>query len=562
MFNSRLIYLEVKALLRRPVWVPLAAYVAWLFFTNLFEGGATPVVSLGLELPFLGPSRGLFSMGEWGRSILLMMELINSVLFSLFIALIAVRACVPELVHREPLWATPRGGTIIAVKLVAVSLTSTALIVFSAGAAFLNPAIRETLVMAGWMYIPLYLALSWVRIAVWVALCMALFSLTRSQWITAILVLVLQIAWLGAAGIWGEPSLLRLLHRNFFAWNFVDIFAPLGVIPTAFLLQGILMVGLVLILLAVAFLARKRFPEWKGIKPRANTVVLVLGVLLVVGGGGGIIHAIQQQVAPFTSSDLWEGRVEFDQPYIWSADFRFLAYPGEYMAVRLPTGTPIPPWVQELAQGRELRRYEVGTIILQGHLGEEEKEAAASLVLVSPIAARQPAELTGVVQQFWHEVQPLVERARLWLGEKEIGVAVSWPDDAFFPYEVRLPGEFLLHRAVFALPPRARQWSASAALAEAAGLAGPVKAYLSIYLMAGADREEAELGLKLVRYIAADKWREFVDLHGFNVMRNVMRGVRIYVREPGGAELVLHHWHQGEALGHENYIRSLLEGGN
>lgn len=139
----KLILLEIKALFRRPVWILLAAFTAWSSY--MYLPGA-PGAPLGLEFHFMGADRSLLSFGQWGRSLLLMLNLFLGVVFSLFIALITVRACVPELVHREALWSTPRSGRIAAATMMAISLATTALIAISSTVVFLNPYTRELLV--------------------------------------------------------------------------------------------------------------------------------------------------------------------------------------------------------------------------------------------------------------------------------------------------------------------------------------------------------------------------------------------------------------------------------
>ena len=546
-----LIWLETKAILRRPTWIFLVAFSAWIFFTGLFAGKLTPEISLGLDHPFLGPAQGLFSLGEWGRAILLSLEMFGGILFCSFTALIAVSPLYSEIAHREVLWSTVGAGKIrlVGAKLIAVGSTATFLLALGAGAFFLNPATREIIVAAGGQYIPIYLVLAWLRVLLWVALAMFFFYLTRSRWTTIGIVTALQVAWFGVAGFWGAPNVRILLHRNFLAWDFIGPFSPLGLIPPVFFLQVGIILGIIFVLTGVMFLLRRRFPEWTGVKSITAEVVLILGIILAVGGGGVTAWKINNHIAPFTATALWERKILFAKPYIWSKDGILLVYPGTYMSVRLPTRENAPAWIGELTGVRKVRRYDMGQIILTGHLGSNNmRTGSQSLTLLYPPDCPYSPELEGAVRQLREEIQPLVKRAQLW-EEGTPELTVLWPNDFFLDSIIYyLPGKLLIPYSSLSKTMLAKQWEAAWALSEGSGLDKPTRAYLSLYLMAGVDKEEVNRTLEKLRLFTEGKIRYWWPHPPFYR----------YVRDHEATMHILQDWQKGETIGHANFINSLL----
>ena len=545
-----LIWLETKAMLRRPTWIFLVGVSAWIFFTGLFAGKLTPEISLGLDHPFLGPAQGLFSLGGWGRAILLSVETFGGILLCSFTALIAVSPLYSETAHREVLWSTVGAGGIrlLGAKLIAVGSTATLLLALGAGAFFLNPATREIIVAAGGEYIPIYLVLAWLRVLLWVALAMFFFYLTHSRGGTIGIVTALQAAWFGVAGFWGASNLGMLLHRNFLAWDFIGPFSPLGLIPPVFFLQAGILLGIILVLIGVTFLLRRRFPEWIGVKNVTAEVVLIFGTVLAVGAGGAATWEINNHIAPFTATALWEGKVPFAKPYIWSKDGILLVYPGTYMAVRLPTKENSPAWINELTGVRKVRRYNMGQIILTGHLGSSNmRTSSQSVTLLYPPDCPYSPELEGVVRQLREEIQPLVERSQLW-EEGTPELTILWPDDFFLdPAIYYLPGELLIPYSSLSQTMLAKQWEAAWALTESSGLDKPTRAYLSLYLMAGADEKEVNRALEKLRLFAEGEIKWW------------LHPLYRYVRDREAAMRTYQDWQKGETMGHVNFIRSLLK---
>lgn len=550
---GRLLGLEIKTLLRRPVWLLLVAFVGYIFYT--IESFA-PRIYIGLEMPLFDVWGVCRSVGELGRAILLTLETFGGLFLSLLTALMAMDSFAPELEHREILWASYNGTRLrfALAKLVAVSSFTVFVLALAACTAFLNPSAQETISLAGWQYLPLYLTLAWIRVALWVALAMFFFSLTRSRWATVFIVFALHMAWFGTAGIWWEPSLPRLLQRNFIAWNFISVFAPFGIIPRAFFLQGIMFTGIALALAGTALLVRRGFPEWAGLKILDAKAAVAGGVILALGAGWGVTQTMQAQTASFTAADLWDGEAVLDRPYIWSEDYRLLVYPGKYMAILLPPDTPIPGWVEQLATKEELRRHDnVKEIILNGHLGDEQSVASASLIQVYRTPDPYPRGLEKLAARYWQAVSPLVDQARPWLRTVP-RLTVIWPEDVFPNHSPIVNGsEFRVCYASLCEPIKAQQRDAVSALSHALAPDRLIETYLAAYLMMSIDEEEVGKALEWLRNRAEGGTPDLEVLAGI--------GLHLYSWKPEEAAQVLQYWRQGEEMGHENYIRTLLEEG-
>ena len=569
---GRLIWSEIKILLRKPsLWLPLGA-ISVLFFYFIVE---TPHFFIEPAQAFTGMGRRpIASLVEWGRSALLMIGTNGSGLFAPFVAFLAVGAFFPELIHREVAWATPKAGwaRLVWARLLAVSMFTTLLICLSAGAAFFNPVNSDILVLAGARYVPVYLALTWIQILLWVTLSQLFLYFTRSRWVTLALVTLVQATWLliGVLSLIPGPF-LRLIQRSLLSWNFMGPLAPLGVIPTVYIMHILAKIGVIVCLIGAAICVRKSFPEWAGIKIPSAKAVVVVGIVLAVVAGSGTIWEFHRRTAPFTVRELWQGTdARFDQPYIWSSDGRLLHYPGEFTAVRLPEGVPLPAWVEELAEGKELHRYNVGNMLVSPVSGGRGVVTLRqSLVLIHPPQRPYPAELANAVKRFRHEIQPMLERSQVWIQETDI--IIAWPEEAFWRPIITPTPEgmvapiFMLtgwHKSNVAWP-----------LVVASGIEGPARTYLGLYLMEAIDPEWIEMDLDWLRAIAdgrkPDDWlRAIADGRKPDVTGHRRRHwplTRTWWHPEWAAEeatLILHHWQQGEQLGHANYIRTLLEGDN
>jgi len=554
----RLARLELEHVVRHPIWVLLFAYAAGTFYMRLLEGTLVPVVYLGLEQPLLGLGRTLFSAGEWGRSLFLALEVFGGIPLSLFTALLSTRVFSSELGHREVLWVSYRSSQLsyVFVKLVAISTFVLLIYALGAAATFLNPSARASMNMAGWQYLPAYCLVTWLRIAVWVTLTGFFFSLTRSQWATVAIVFALQAIWFGTAGGWGGPSLLHLLHRNMIGWNFVSVFAPVGVIPRAFLLQAIAYAGTVTALTGAILRVRKRFPELAGLRsPTAKAAVLV-GVAVALGAGSWIALEIRANTAPFSAAHLWDGEVTLDRPYVWSRDYRLLVHPGQYTSVIVPPGHERPDWL--LSSDRRVTVHEMATeAVIEGNVGRETRTAPASLILAHPSQTPYPSELDTAISQYLNAVSPVVEELGPWF-EGPLTVAFVWPEDVLPSLTPSIHRtEFLFGPACLLGTTESYLRRAGWAVSEALGDDRATKLYIHMYFCTrfpGADcSEEVDEVLEWLRKRAGGESPDFKVALG--------RGFHWASWSPGDALRMIQHWETGEELGHEDYVKTLLEEG-
>ena len=557
---GRLIWFEIKTLLRKlPLWLPLGVISVLVFYYRV----DTPHFLIEPEQAFAGMDRWpIASLGEWGRAVLLTIGTDASVVFAAFVAFMAGGAFLPELIHREVTWATPKAGwtRLVWARLLAVSMIASLLIFLGAGAAFLNPVNREILVFAGARYVPVYLASAWIQILLWVTLSQLFLYFTRSRLVALALVPLLQISWLMIGSLSLVPSLsLRLIQRSLLSWNFMGPLTPLGLVPTIYYLHILIKIGVIVSLIGAAIYVRKSFPEWAGIKSPSVKAMVVVGIVLAVGAGGGTIWEFQRRTAPYTVRELWHGGdAGFNHPYIWSSDKRLLFYPGEeFIAVRLPEGMPLPAWVEELADGNELHRSNAGGMIITGALRRGGVVSARqSLVLIHPPQRPYPAELANAVERFRHEIQPMLDRAQVWIQETEI--IFAWPEDAFWRRAITPTPEGIVI-PLFHLS----SWHKSNAawnLTATSGVEGPTRTYLGLYLMEAINPEWIERDLDWLRAIADGRKPDVI-----RPGRRYRPLSRPWWHPEWTAEeatLILHHWQQGEQLGHANYIRTLLEGDN
>jgi len=389
---GRLVWLEVKGFFRRPVWVILLALSALLF-----HWGEVPDFNPSLTEALTGIPRGpLFSLGEWGRLVLLFAGSVVGGLFALFVSLIAAESFHQEILHREVLWSTPgaSGARVAGARFLAVSILSTLLILLGSTAALFNPVNRDLLVLEGGVYVPLYFAMLWVQVSLWTALAMFISYLTRSRLTSIASVAVVAGLWFGI-GFLGSG----LLHRSYLSWNFIGPFAPLGLVPSALFLQTGSLIGLVILLFAGALWARRWQPEFQGIRLPSVQTMLGVGVALVVGMGGAVIGVLGSRTAPSTAEELMWEVATFDRPYVWAKNGALLIYPGEYTVIHLPQGSPPPSWVEGLARGRELHYYKDAGNWTTAREGNISSVMSQSLVLLYPPDRLYPAELERAVHQ-------------------------------------------------------------------------------------------------------------------------------------------------------------------
>lgn len=461
---------------------------------------------------------------------------------TLFVAVFSTSVFSAELSHREIFWTTPLGGSlqVILMKLLAISSAAAIILLLGAGAAFLNPFVRNQLVLVGQEFLALYLVLAWVRIGLWAALSMFLFWFTRSRWLTVGLMGALHILWFVTVFIFDSTNMISLVHRGFLSWNFVDVFAPLGIIPGVFFLQGFVVIGIVIALMGASVWVKRSFPAWQGVGSASARRAFVLGIVVLSCAVGGIVYQIQKYRAPFIASEFFTEPARLEKLFIWSRDFNLLVYPGQYMALFLPSRVSLPPLIKEVAQTKEVRRY-------------EDEELSIALVLLYPKATFYPPELERLIRTFLYRIGPLLDQAQVWLDNVPETVLV-WPDEAFvFSREINASGNSLLvPRSVLLESVPAQRWEVAWALARASRLDKPACAYLSMFLISQISREEIESALDALESIASEEARIRWPY--------LPRGFYRAAHAPDGARRILRYWERGESVGHKTYIQQLLEG--
>jgi len=551
-----LAWLEVKSSIRRPIWIVLAILSVLLFYSASvpdFEPSATRSLT-GI------PHFPLVSLGEWGRLPLLFGGSVVGAIFALFVSLMIVEAFHAELSHRDVLWATPgRGGlATTAPRVLAITTLATVIIYAGSAAALVNPENRQILVAAGGGYVPIYFALMWLQVLVWSSLSLFVFYLTRSRWITPIVVTVLSGLWF-IAGLIGYPSsLVGLLHRSYLAWNFISSFAPWGLAPEMLALQAASYAGLGFLLVCGSIMIRRRFPEWRHVRQPVVRAALVLGILCAAGtviGGAGVLRS---HMAPFRLGDPRfdaTGRLiqqsYADRPYIWSGNGVLLLYPGSYGAVRFLTGEEAPAWLDEVADGREIRLYEEAGSMIYMREGAIYSRRQQSIVLLLTRDAPFPAEVERSVARIREQLMPMLNRATIWHGGTKLYVAP--PGMGIDSAEAVTDGLVISSREVLGSITRD---SVAWALTEPTGLHEPERLYLYLYLTAVWDEERTEQYLDQLRSAACGDYE-------------LQPSSRRYWTPPvprwdiswgtGIATRIVDHWEQGERLGHPEYIRSLVK---
>jgi len=586
-----MVWLEIKRLLRQPTW--------WIFavLIILVVDGQEPTVSdFSLEplsdfmigLSVIGRSP-LASLGEWGRLVLFLVGGLSSVLVNLLISFLVTYSFHPELVHREVLWSTPEVGKVhsVGAKLLAVSFVAIFSVILGACAAFLHPSTWGVLVLVGGSLIPIYLVFAFVHVILWAAICMFLLFLTQSRRSTIGLIALFTIGhwFLSSFAVSKLPwTFVKLFYQSYRAYYCLSPFTPFGVLPTAFLLRGVIELGLAVAVFGAASWLRGHYPEWKGVGTTAAKALLGFGIILVVGGAGMSLWETNRNIAPFELWQLWLGKVEFGRPYIWTRDGRLLTYLGRYMVLRLPPSADIPAWAQALAQCKQVNRYQVGTLTGKGESSGDKRSgppnpaeaiigASQDLILVYPRGQTYPPELEGMVRRFRRQIQPMLKRAAIWQRE-DPSIFVLGAYDFLGAYNVySIPEGLLLAAFVMSDTFRAssKWWDVAWALTASSGLNELLRCYLSLYLMEALDKGEVERASAWLQDEAKGKslQEEEEALARLDEQGEVVLGPSCPSRgglcecawlNPQAAQRILEHWRRGEELGHENYIRMLLEG--
>ena len=565
----RLLWIEFKRCSRQPVWLVFTGIV-WLLAWG-FGGAFLPPLEPGgfsiLQTP-------LVSLGDWGRLLLMLGKGPESLLGLLFVGMFTTGLLQAEFRH-DVIGALPEAGKIKTVIAKALSLSAVSFLSFLCGGwgAFLHAGVREVFVASGGFYALVYLLLIWVRFFLWATISFLLFLIIRSRWVTLAVIGVL-----GSTIFYAIPSLLQyrpgsvaaITYRYFLTQGFVSLFSPLGIVPSITSIQAIVEISLAIAFLGGALWLRDR--QLGGISLTEAKIILVIGLVLAVGSGMETVTRVESKIAPFTLAELWRGEAEFDHPYIWTADGRLIFYPGRYSVLRLPPSAPLPPWIEELAKGEKVYRYTAGIITgtnrndpkLEKFLGTPQ-----DLILIYPLGRTYPLELEGTVRRFRRHIQPLVKRAALWrTGEPKMFVVgpheLLSVDDVYGVSEGILIDTFIMSDMVQG---SSKWWPVAWTLTASSELDGLARCYLSLYLMGGMDKNEVA---KALNWLQGEAEGESIKaMTQFKQDEQEVAGGGCFFgpgfckyawENPEGAKHVLDYWKRGETMGHEKFIRELLEG--
>ena len=560
-----LVRCELKLLIRRPSLLIFTVAFGLLFFLGtIFD--VTPSAELYW---FSGVERRIISLGDWGRSILLFSSSGGAALFVALVAILSIGSFWPGIAHREVLWSTSRAITLRAAgaKIIAIGICATGLISISSLAAIFNTSVREIFVSAGSLYIPLYLILVWLQAVVWAVISTFLLYLTLSRWATVIIVIAIAYFWsmLGQYFPRIFTPFIMLSYKSFLSWNFVGPFAPLGIVPSLLAVQALCLFGIALAIFAGMMLLPKRLPEWQKMRLPAAWVALVLGIVVFSGAMAKFIYQMRWWVAPF---ETFEAYAPFEplfahptkdgvlallsaRPYIWTKDGALIFYPANYAMVRLPLSfSPLPPWVEELAKGKTMRHYKNVDISEGSLLG------SCSLILIYPSGSPYPAELEGAMRSLRRKIQPLIERAVIWQKFLELVVTPPGAEIAFanVPEGLIVSFEVVTERWFGKFRWAQLAWE----LTKSSNLPDIERAYLCLYLLRDLDEEWFNKLLEELRLKAAGKLECPKDGWCGPLPYPIWKSQW----KEDEASLILAHWQRGEEMGHENYIRLLLQGGD
>ena len=538
--------IEVRRLLRQPGGIALLLVSAALFyaqgvpeFSASFPEGLTTIARAPLT-----------SFAEWGRMLLLVSTSAAGGLFALFASLITTNLLHAESTHVDVIGSTIAAASYRAAwaRLATTSLFVFVVIVVGAASAWFNPANREFLSLGGAEFLPLYLGLLWLQTMIWVGLSMLLYHVTHSRWIPIAVVTVVGVGWyiLGLGHFLGP--LVGLLHRGFLAWGFVHPYTPLGLVPGLLGLQAAATLGLASLLLAAVPWARRTAAAWRRLRPRFGRTALAAAGILTIGSLVASAWLLDTHMGePSAASPL---ETHIDATDLWSHTGAFVRHPSPFAMVRLPLEQETPAWLSDPEGATPWVRHDrVGNLITarSGAIWTTYRE---SLVLGLPIHRAAPAELLPVAESFLQRFGPMVERTELWRGPLDI---------VFLPPYSGLR-EFEVSNGVLLVPlSRVNRHAGrlcAQLLAEDAPVTGPERVVVYLYLLEASDPAELAVSIERLRAYAEgtleprDDFPWLVDpLHRWDEGWG-----------PRDAERIVALWQQGDAVGHDQVVRKLLEG--
>lgn len=539
----KLFWLEVKQLVRKPACLLFLGAFALIFYFGGVPSISPSLDTIGSEM--YGELRQVVSIAEWARLGLLYCGSLGLSLFAALVFVLSIGVFWPEFALREVLWSAPGGSrwSTMAAKLLAVSTLAVLIVLVSSAAALLNPSSWESWSFGGYPYVPLYIGLLWLQGWVWATFAAFLLFATASRWISFIIFMAVAVVLPMVGLLFSKSSSLTLLYKILISWNFLGPYAPLGLVPWMLAWQTLILFAVVLLLFAGGRWARRRFWEWQEAWPLATSGLLGLASVVLLGAAAGLALGFSRWKAPIKAVDLYAISFEpfperlLARPYIWTKDGTLIFHPGSFALVRLPLRAPMFMWVQELAQSKTVRRYEV---------------AHYSLVLLYPPDQLYPSELEGIVKKFVHKVEPLLKRAVVWQEEPQI---VVLPPGAHVKLKL-VPQGFLVSSETILGP-----WPTNILLEQCAwaltdipGLSDAERVYLALYLLQGVDGEKVAACLDELHRISTQSQRcspPWLCPH----LPHFLWRTEWTSQE---AAHILQLWQKGEEIGHEAHIRELL----
>ena len=546
---------DLRSLVRRYTWTLPLALVAFCFYTGLLDGAFTPRISISMDLPLLGPTRTLYSVGEWGRSILLSLELYLSIPLSALIGLLVAQPLSDEMAHGDVLECTPRATHIPLNMMITATSLAWLCVVVGGATAFLNPLIRAQCSLSGWSWLPLLLTLAWLRIAVWTTTCALMFYLTGSKWMAIASVPLVQIAWFASAVLSGT-SLLAFVHRGLLAWGFLGPFLPVGISPGQLVIQVIVLLGTLTLLLGAGMWAKsRRIASSTGYR-WGTYAWTTLGAAIVIISLVAYTSNVQRTIAALVSADSETEAASPPATALWSREGRLIRMPGTYSALRLASACETPAWYVTGEEETSTRRFDTFGQILS--LTSEQQwrgktHVEESLVLSFPTASPIPNELTHRMEAYRQRIDPMLKFVSSWR-PVPLSVILIYPSDmlSFRPLVRIQTNEIWIDEATLIDLDRVTDWETAWAVATILELDDEATAYTTLYLESLIDRDLALTGIQALEMIE----------EGVRGARRpyLPQGMSVIVHAEGVAERLLAQWHEGEVSGHVERITQLMKG--
>lgn len=550
----------VRALLRAGTrqWA-LALATALSVWNGLYLGIFEPGLSLE-STPFVFPRRVL-SLGDWGVATTMTLGGPLGIFYALVLTILVSRTLLADFRHGDVIGSTPRGGTLgtLALRTGSLATLFTTATFLGSTAFFLPSSNRAALFLTeDWPRIFTYGGAAWTLTFVWCSLAVALLHVTRSQLWTSLVVVAFQAGYFWLSKASDSGSLPQLVHRSFVTWNFTGILTPYGFSPPLLAVQALCFVAIGCALLGGSLALGRPNSAPHAPSLRRAQWLGATGAVVAAGAVAATAWALGRQVAPFRVAELVNGHAAWDRPYVWSADYRFLAYANPCIAlVWVPPDSPPPQWLLEPAEKAKTTRFRGAgrwSYVLAGFRPSIATTTAADLLMVLRDECAPLPIVRLILQRTWDELAPVFQRYQE-LGEPppQRG-AILWPVDNAHPWRGAIGSTdtlLLLRPHALGRTSTHIQWAVAEALAESITSDESQALYVQLYLMWEGDPAGVAAALEwLGRRSIGDSPRP-LTLPPLHALRWT----------PGDAQRVLSYWHEGEGKGHATFIRAIGRGG-